>query len=74
MEDVGLYRDALGTAPPTGVPQVFLAPVDDALLKLHLMDADARRLTAEQRAAIQNSLEPLLDRWQYDLTPPAKAA
>jgi ATP-dependent helicase Lhr and Lhr-like helicase len=35
IEDVALYRDALGTAPPKGVPAVFLEPVPqpvDALL------------------------------------------
>src|SRR5262245_55402800 len=31
VEDAGLLRDALGTAPPGGVPQVFLEPVEDAL-------------------------------------------
>ncbi len=28
IEDVGLYRDALGTAPPAGIPDAFLAPVE----------------------------------------------
>jgi ATP-dependent helicase Lhr and Lhr-like helicase len=35
IEDVALYRDALGTSPPKGVPTVFLEPVQrpvDALL------------------------------------------
>jgi ATP-dependent Lhr-like helicase len=32
--DVGLYRDALGTMPPGGLPEAFLADVPDALLKL----------------------------------------
>jgi ATP-dependent Lhr-like helicase len=31
IEDAGLVRDALGVAPPGGVPQVFLDPVDEAL-------------------------------------------
>ncbi len=31
VEDAGLVRDALGTAPPGGVPQVFLEPVEQAL-------------------------------------------
>jgi ATP-dependent Lhr-like helicase len=31
LEDVGRYRDALGLAPPAGVPEAFLAPVADAL-------------------------------------------
>jgi ATP-dependent Lhr-like helicase len=31
VEDAGLLRDALGTVPPGGVPNVFLEPVVDAL-------------------------------------------
>lgn len=31
MEDAGRYRDALGVAPPIGVPEAFLRPVDRAL-------------------------------------------
>jgi len=30
-EDAGRYRDALGIQPPPGLPDVFLAPVDDPL-------------------------------------------
>ncbi|MGH9264008.1 MAG: DEAD/DEAH box helicase, partial [Acidimicrobiales bacterium] len=30
-EDAGRYRDALGVHPPPGLPEVFLAPVDDPL-------------------------------------------
>ncbi|MDJ0939329.1 MAG: DEAD/DEAH box helicase [Woeseiaceae bacterium] len=30
-EDAGLYRDALGVVAPTGVPDTFLAPVDNPL-------------------------------------------
>ncbi|MEM8817348.1 MAG: DEAD/DEAH box helicase [Pseudomonadota bacterium] len=33
-EDAGLYRDALGVAPPAGVPDAFLEPVDDPLTTL----------------------------------------
>jgi ATP-dependent Lhr-like helicase len=33
-EDAGLYRDALGVMPPSGVPDAFLQPVEDALLRL----------------------------------------
>ncbi len=33
-EDVSRYRDALGVAPPVGVPSVFLAPVQDPLADL----------------------------------------
>jgi ATP-dependent Lhr-like helicase len=32
--DAGLYRDALGTVPPGGLPEVFLADVPDALERL----------------------------------------
>ncbi len=32
--DAGLYRDALGAAPPGGLPEAFLAEVPDALPKL----------------------------------------
>ncbi|HSJ07149.1 MAG TPA: DEAD/DEAH box helicase [Longimicrobiales bacterium] len=31
VEDAGLYRDALGTQPPPGIPDVFLQPVDGAV-------------------------------------------
>jgi ATP-dependent Lhr-like helicase len=33
-EDAGRYRDALGVMPPSGLPDVFLEPVPDALLSL----------------------------------------
>jgi ATP-dependent helicase Lhr and Lhr-like helicase len=33
-EDAGLYRDALGVAPPRGLPDAFLGPVPDALEQL----------------------------------------
>jgi ATP-dependent Lhr-like helicase len=33
-EDAGLYRDALGAAPPGGLPDAFLADVPDALSQL----------------------------------------
>ncbi|HEY2535878.1 MAG TPA: DEAD/DEAH box helicase [Solirubrobacteraceae bacterium] len=33
-DDAGLYRDALGAVPPGGLPETFLADVDDALAKL----------------------------------------
>ncbi|HVF74865.1 MAG TPA: DEAD/DEAH box helicase [Acidimicrobiales bacterium] len=34
VEDMGRYRDGLGTSPPGGVPDVFLEPVEDALAQL----------------------------------------
>ncbi len=33
-DDAGLYRDALGAVPPAGLPETFLADVDDALTQL----------------------------------------
>src|SRR4051794_39913351 len=33
-EDAGLYRDALGAAPPSGLPESFLADVPDAMTRL----------------------------------------
>ena len=33
-EDAGLYRDALGVVPPTGLPDSFLDKVDDAMIEL----------------------------------------
>jgi ATP-dependent Lhr-like helicase len=33
-EDAGLYRDALGAVPPSGLPEVFLADVPDAMVRL----------------------------------------
>ena len=33
-EDAGRYRDALGVVPPSGLPDVFLEPVPDALRSL----------------------------------------
>jgi ATP-dependent Lhr-like helicase len=33
-DDAGLYRDALGTVPPGGLPEAFTADVPDALSKL----------------------------------------
>jgi ATP-dependent Lhr-like helicase len=35
-EDAGLYRDALGVMPPGGLPEAFLAPVEDARERLAL--------------------------------------
>src|SRR5829696_7099414 len=33
-EDAGLYRDALGAVPPGGLPEAFLEPVDEPLVRL----------------------------------------
>lgn len=42
VEDVALYRDAVLTAPPSGVPAALLAAVDDAPLMLLLRFARTR--------------------------------
>ena len=34
VEDAGRYRDALGVMPPSGLPDAFLEPVEDALRSL----------------------------------------
>jgi ATP-dependent Lhr-like helicase len=34
VEDAGRYRDALGVMPPSGLPDTFLEPVDEALRSL----------------------------------------
>ena len=33
-DEAGLYRDALGAAPPGGLPEAFIEPVEDALREL----------------------------------------
>src|SRR5207302_5540510 len=33
-EDAGLYRDVLGAVPPGGLPETFLEPVDEPMLRL----------------------------------------
>jgi ATP-dependent helicase Lhr and Lhr-like helicase len=33
-EDAGLYRDALGAVPPGGLPETFLEPVEEPLVRL----------------------------------------
>ena len=33
-DEAGLYRDAVGAAPPGGLPDAFIAPVEDALREL----------------------------------------
>jgi ATP-dependent helicase Lhr and Lhr-like helicase len=51
-EDAGRYRDALGIVPPSGLPDVFLEPVPDALRSLVARWARGRGpfTTAEARA------------------------
>ena len=40
-QDAGLYRDALGVMPPSGLPDAFLADVPDALRELAARHARA---------------------------------
>jgi len=51
-EDAGRYRDGLGVAPPPGVADAFLTPVDDALVSIVRRWARTRGpfLTAEPAA------------------------
>ncbi len=41
-QDAGLYRDALGVMPPSGLPDAFLEDVPDALRRLLYLAAHAR--------------------------------
>jgi len=61
-EDAGRYRDALGTMPPSGLPEVFLEASPDALVSLVLRWARGRGpfTTAEAEAWFGLDLEPLL--------------
>jgi ATP-dependent Lhr-like helicase len=67
-EDAGLFRDALGAVPPSGLPDVFLADVPDALERL------ARRYARvhgpfESRALRERygiALEPVLERLEQN--------
>ncbi len=51
-DDAGLYRDALGAVPPGGLPEAFLADVDDALARIVARYARTRGpFTSEQLRA-----------------------
>ncbi|CAA9498434.1 MAG: DEAD/DEAH box helicase-like [uncultured Solirubrobacteraceae bacterium] len=63
-EDAGLYRDALGVVPPSGLPDVFLADVPDAAVRL------VRRF-ARTHGPFEAGV--LRDRYGLDLTPTLKA-
>jgi ATP-dependent Lhr-like helicase len=63
-EDAGLYRDALGAVPPSGLPDAFLADVPDALARL------ARRYA---RANGPFEAHALRARYGIDLTPVLEA-
>src|SRR3954462_15694279 len=59
-EDAGLYRDALGAVPPSGLPEAFLEDVPDAMARL-----------ARRWARTHGPFETvqLRDRYGVDLTP-----
>jgi ATP-dependent Lhr-like helicase len=61
-EDAGRYRDALGAMPPSGLPDVFLEPVPDALASLVQRWARGRGpfTTAEATAWFGTDVEPVL--------------
>ncbi|WP_422126618.1 DEAD/DEAH box helicase [Thioalkalivibrio sulfidiphilus] len=55
-EDAGLYRDALGVAPPPGLPDAFLVPVPDALEQLLRRFARTRGPFVTKQAAARFGL------------------
>jgi ATP-dependent helicase Lhr and Lhr-like helicase len=61
-EDAGRYRDALGAMPPSGLPDVFLEPVADALPSLVERWGRGRGpfTTAEANAWFGTDVEPML--------------
>jgi ATP-dependent helicase Lhr and Lhr-like helicase len=59
-EDAGLYRDALGAVPPSGLPDAFIADVPDAMERL------ARRFA---RTHGPFEAAALRERYRVDLTP-----
>ncbi|RKQ92692.1 Lhr family ATP dependent helicase [Solirubrobacter pauli] len=59
-EDAGLYRDALGVVPPSGLPEAFIADVPDA------MDRLVRRY-ARTHGPFESAA--LRDRYTIDFTP-----
>ncbi len=56
-DDAGLYRDALGTVPPGGLPEVFLADVPDALTQI---------VARYARTHVPFTTEELRDRYRVD--------
>ena len=59
-EDAGLYRDALGSVPPSGLPEVFLEDVPDAMERL------VRRFARTHGPFESGALK---ERYGLDLTP-----
>ena len=67
-DDAGLYRDALGTVPPGGLPDAFIADVPDALTKLVARYArtHAPFTTAQLRARYSVDPTAVLERLERD--------
>jgi ATP-dependent Lhr-like helicase len=70
IEDVARYRDAVGVAPPTGVPQAFLGPAVSALdgllaryARSHgpFLTPDPARRWSLPAGVVEDALERLLD-------------
>ncbi len=57
-DDAGLYRDALGAAPPAGVPDAYLEPVDNALEVLFRRYARHRGPFLTNNVAARFALRP----------------
>jgi len=57
-EDAGLYRDALGVVPPSGLPAVFLDPVTDALRELAVRHARAHGPFTTAELAARYGVDP----------------
>jgi ATP-dependent Lhr-like helicase len=68
VEDAGRYRDALGVMPPSGLPDVFLEAVPDALVSLVARYARGRGpfTTAEASAWFDRDVEQELRRLEAD--------
>jgi len=66
IEDAGLVRDALGVAPPGGVPNVFLEPVDESLRVLARRFARTRGPFTTSEIAARFGLES--ERIEVELT------
>lgn len=66
-QDAGLYRDALGSVPPAGLPDSYLAPVEEPLERLLLRYARGRgpfttRAAAARYGLLPAQVEPTLHR------------
>ncbi len=63
-EDAGLYRDALGAVPPSGLPEAFIADVPDAMERLvrRYARTNGPFETAALRSRYGLDLTPVLER------------